>query len=78
MVCGCFAGDNVCDLFRIQSTLNQHGYHSSLQQYTIPSSLRLVGLSFVLQQDCDAKHTYYFTKMESDDLASTITRPQPN
>ena len=26
----CFAGDTVCDLFRIQGTLNQHGYHSIL------------------------------------------------
>ena len=28
MVWGCFAGDIVSDLFRIQGTLNQHGYHS--------------------------------------------------
>ena len=33
----CFAGDTVCDLFRIQGTLNQHGYHSLLQWYAIPS-----------------------------------------
>jgi hypothetical protein len=44
MVWGCFAGDTVSYLFRIQNTLNQHGYHSILQQYTIPSGLRLVGL----------------------------------
>ena len=50
------AGDNVCDSFRIQGTLNQHGYHSILQRYAIPSSLRLVGLSFVFQQDNDPKH----------------------
>ena len=36
-----FAGDTVSDLFR---TLNQHGYHSILQRYTIPSGLGLVGL----------------------------------
>jgi hypothetical protein len=47
MVWGCFAGDTVCDLFRIQGTLNQHGYKSILQQYAIPSGLSLVGLSFV-------------------------------
>ena len=35
MVWVCFAGDTVCDLFRIQGTLNQHGYHSILQQYAI-------------------------------------------
>ena len=43
----CFAGDTVCDLFRIQGTLNQHGYHSVLQWYTIPSGLCLVGLPIV-------------------------------
>jgi hypothetical protein len=31
MLWGCFAGDTVYDLFRIQGTLNQHGYHSILQ-----------------------------------------------
>ena len=31
MVWGCFAGDTVCDLFRIQGTLNQHGYPIILQ-----------------------------------------------
>ena len=56
MVLGCFAGDTVCDLFRIQDTLNQHGYHSILQQYAIPSGFRLVGLWFVFQQDNDPTH----------------------
>ena len=56
MVCGGFAGDTVCDLFRIQGTLNQHGYHSILQPYAIPSGLCLVGLSFVFQQDNDPTH----------------------
>ena len=27
MVWGCFSGDTVYDLFRIQGTLNQHDYH---------------------------------------------------
>ena len=57
MVWGCFAGDTVCDLFRIQGTLNHHGYYSILQRYAIPSGLHLVGLSFVFQQDNDPKHT---------------------
>ena len=47
MVCWCFAGDTVCDLFRIQGTLNLHGYHSILQRYAIPSGLHLVGLSII-------------------------------
>ena len=39
MVIGCFAGDTVSDLFRIQGTLKLHGYHSILQRYAIPSGL---------------------------------------
>jgi hypothetical protein len=42
MVWGCFAGDTVGDLFRIQGLLNQHGYHCILQRSTIPFGLRLV------------------------------------
>ena len=53
---GCFAGDTVGHLFRIQDTLNQHSYHSVLQRYSILSGLRLVGLSFVIQQDNDPTH----------------------
>ena len=44
VVWGYFAGDTVYDLFRIQGTLKQHGYHSILQQYAIPSGSGLVGL----------------------------------
>ena len=51
-----FAGDTVSDLFRIQGTLNQHGYHRILPRYAIPSCLRLVGPSFVFQQDNDPTH----------------------
>ena len=76
----CFAGDTVCDLFRIQGTLNQHGYHSILQQYAIPSGLRLVGISFVFQQDNDPKNTSrlckgYLTKKEGDGVLHQKTWP---
>ena len=79
MVWGCFAGDTVCDLFRIQGTLNQHGYHSILQRYAIPSGFSLVGLSFVFQQDNDPKHMSrlckgYLTK-ESDGVLHQMTWP---
>ncbi|XP_073528969.1 uncharacterized protein [Phyllobates terribilis] len=57
MVWGCFAGDTVGDLFKIEGILNQHGYHSILQWHAIPSGLRLVGPSFIFQQDNDPKHT---------------------
>jgi hypothetical protein len=79
-VLGCFPGDTVSDLFRIQGTLNQHGYHSILQRYAVPSGLRLVGLSFVFQQDSDTKHTSrlckgYLTKKESDGMLHQMTWP---
>ena len=49
--CGCcLAGETVGDLFKIEGTLNQHGYHSILQPHAISSGLCLVG-SFIFQQD---------------------------
>jgi hypothetical protein len=50
-VWGCFSVDT--DLFRIQGTLNQHGYRSILQRRAISSCLCVVGRSFVFQQDND-------------------------
>jgi hypothetical protein len=78
MVWGSFAGDTGCDLFRIQGILNQHVYHSNLQQCAIPSCLRLVG-SFVFQQEKDHKHTSglckaYLTKKESDGVMECFVR----
>ena len=43
-------------LFRIQGTLNQHGYQSILQGYATPSGFGLLGLSFVFQQVNDPTH----------------------
>ena len=70
---------DICDLFIIQGTLFRHGYLSILQRHTIPSGLRLVGLSFVFQQDNDPKCTSrlykgYLTK-ESDGVLHQITWP---
>ena len=80
MVWGCFAGDTVGDLFKIEGTLNQHDYHSILQRHAIPSGLRLVGPSFIFQQDNDPKHTSrlcegYLTKKESDGVLCQMTWP---
>jgi hypothetical protein len=77
VVWGRFAGDTVCDLFRIQGTLNQHGYMSILQRHAIPSALRIVGLSFVFQQDNDPKRTTRLCKgylaKESDGVLHQMT-----
>ena len=76
MVWGCYT---VGDLFRIQSTLNQHGYHSILQRYAIQSGLHLVGQSIVFQQDNEPQTTFrlckvYLTK-ESDGVLHQMTWP---
>ena len=59
---------------------NQHGYHSILQRFAIPSGLCLVGLSFVFQQDNAPKHTTmlcngYLTMKESDGVLHQMTWP---
>ena len=77
---GAFPGDTVSDLFRILGTLKRHGYHSILQRYAIPFGLRLVGQSFVFQQDNDPKHTSrlckaYLTKKESNGVLHQMTWP---
>ena len=51
MVWECFAGDTVNDLFIIQGTLNQHGYHSIQQRYAIPSGLRNLFFNMAVTQN---------------------------
>jgi hypothetical protein len=67
----------ICDLFRIQGTLNEHGYHSILQRYAIP-----FGLGFVdyhpFSKRTMTQHTSrlckgYFTKKESDGVLHQMT-----
>ena len=80
VVSGCLAGDTVSELFGVHGTLSQHGYHSILQRYAIPSSSQLVPVSFVFQLDNDPKHTSrlckgYLTKKESDGVQHQVTWP---
>ena len=81
MVWGCFAGDTVGDLFKIEGTLNQHGYHSILQRHAIPSGLHLVGPSLIFQQDSDPKHTPGCVRAiwpRRRVMESTVTWPKPS
>jgi hypothetical protein len=53
---------------------------SILQRYAIPSDLRLMGLTFVFQQDNDPKYTSrlckgYLTKKERDGVLHQMTWP---
>ena len=53
----CFRGQGIGDLRRIKGKMDQKTYHQILIRHGVPSRLRLVGQSFVYQQDNDAKHT---------------------
>ena len=68
----------VGDLFKIEGTLNQHGYNSILQRHAIPSGLRLVGPSFIFQQDKYSSRLckHFLTKREIDGVLRQMTWPQ--
>jgi transposase len=57
MMWGCFLGESVGDLHRVQGIMCKEDYHSILQRHAIPSGIRLHGKGFILQQDNDPKHT---------------------
>ena len=77
-----FAGYTISDLFRIQGTLNQHGFHSILQRYAIQYDINLF-FKMTMTQHTSRLCKWLFDQegewwsAESDDLASIITRPQP-
>ena len=67
-------------VFRIPSTLNQHGDHSIMQRDAIPSGLCLVGLYNVFFNRTMTQHTSrlckdYLTKKESDEVLQQMTWP---
>lgn len=67
MVWGCFAGSQVGDLMKVDGILNKEGYKKILQNKAVPSGKRLIGSSFIFQQDNDPKHT---SKLCKEYLAS--------
>ena len=73
---GRFVGDTVSDLFRIQGTLNQHGYHSILQQHAIPPGLRFhLFFNRTMTQHTSRPCKGYLTKKESDRVLHQMTWP---
>lgn len=82
MVWGCFAGENVGDLKKIEGIMDKKVYHKILQYNAIPSGLRLIGEGFHFQQDNDPKHTSHFCndylqkKEEAGKLRRMIWPPQ--
>ena len=73
MVWGCFARDTVCDLFRIQGTHNQHGYHS-IAAKSHPMWFALSGTIICFSTGhCCVRG--YLTKKESDGVLYQMTWP---
>ncbi|KAF7662923.1 hypothetical protein LDENG_00223160 [Lucifuga dentata] len=58
MLWGCFGGERSRNyLVQVKGIMKKEKYHSILQRHTIPSSLRIIGQNFILQQDNDPKHS---------------------
>jgi transposase len=74
MMWGCFLGDRVGDLHRVEGIMKKEDYHSILQRHAIPSGLRLHGKGFVMQQDNDPKHTSILCRnyLESKEANGTL------
>lgn len=54
---GCFAGNQVGALVRINGKMDQNVYHNILVRHAIPSGRQPVGQNLVLQQHNDPNHT---------------------
>jgi transposase len=69
MVWGCLMGGKVGSIYQVEGILEKNQMLSILENYAIPSGLRLGGRGFVFQQDNDPKHT---SKVCKDFLKSKI------
>jgi hypothetical protein len=82
MIWGCFAGDTVGDLVKIDGILKKEGCHKILTRHAVPSGKRLVGKAFVFQQDNDPKHAsklcrrYLENKEKFKTLKNMVWPPQ--
>lgn len=82
MVWGCFGGNAVGDLVKIDGIMDSKVYHNILVRHVIPSGIRLIGQEFTFQQDNDPKHTsklcknYAAKKEEEKVLKNMIWPPQ--
>lgn len=62
MVWGCFSGNGVGPIFRIDNTMNAIGYRDILQDVMLPYAQEEMPLLWVFQQDNDPKHTSALVK----------------
>lgn len=57
LVWGCFSGQSIGDIKRIDGIMDKKMYHQILIRHGVQSGLRLVSQRFVYKQDNDPKHT---------------------
>lgn len=62
MIWGCFGGNSVGDLIKIDTIMDKKLYHKILQFNAFPSGKKIIGRNFVFQQDNDPKHTSKYCK----------------
>lgn len=79
-VWGCFAGDKVGDLVKIDGIMNKEVYKDILDEHTIPSGKRLIRGPFIMQADNDPKHNAklckdHLAKMEREKILKVMSWP---
>ena len=62
-VYGYISAARVCDLVRIEGTINADKYKQILIYHGIPSGRRIIGNNYVLQHNNDPKHTATIIKI---------------
>jgi len=82
-VLGCFAGNGVGDIFKIDGIMRKEEYHSILVHHAMPSGKRLFGNeNWIFQQDNDPKHSsklcqnYLARKEEAGQMTTMEWPPQ--
>lgn len=70
MVWGCFGGDNIGNICRIQGVMRKEQYRDILENEMLSSGLRIFRGKFTFQHDNDPKHTSKLCKEYLDKLSA--------
>lgn len=80
MFWGCFGGLEVGDIHQVHGIMKKEQYHQILIKHALPSGSRLLGNSWIFQQDNDPKHSSnlcknYLKKKEDTGLVNIMKWP---
>jgi hypothetical protein len=67
MVWGCFGGNRVGDLIKIDGIMKKEHYLEILKNHGVSSGTRIIGRGFAFQEDNDPKHQFYTVQRFSKD-----------